>query len=254
MIAGEATDESAVDVAFKAALKWGKVPVRAKDTPGFIVNRVARGYYLEAFRLLGEGVAGVDEIDSVMRLHGKFKMGPFELMDLIGLDVNLAATTSIWDRLGKPARFTPHEIHRNLVEQGYLGRKTGRGCYLYDGEPPLPALMVNRRTFDLSPLLADVMAVFSARAGTQQTGSTERYIFCRILGAIMNEAGWVFSDGIATGGDIDEAMVHGVSYPQGPLAWADDAGHRTVRGLLKALNNDAGDNRYKPAPLFADAM
>ena len=140
------------------------------------------------------------------------------------------------------------------MEQGHLGRKTGRGCYLYDGEPPLPALMVDRRTFDLSPLLADVMAVFSARAGTQQTGSTERYIFCRILGAIMNEAGWVFSEGIATGGDIDEAMVHGLGYPQGPLAWADDVGHRTVRGLLKALNNDAGDNRYKPAPLFADAM
>jgi 3-hydroxybutyryl-CoA dehydrogenase len=253
VIAGDATDESAVDAAFKAAKDWGKIAVRVKDTPGFLVNRIARGYYLEAFRLLGEGVAGVDEIDGVMRLLGKFRQGPFELMDRIGLDVNLAATTSIWERLGRPARMAPHELHQKLVAQGHHGRKTGRGCYLYDGEPPLPALMVDRRTFELSPLLADVMAAFSARAGAPRTGSTERFIFGRILGAIINEAGLVFSEGIATGGDIDEAMVRGVNYPKGPLAWADDVGHRTVRGLLKALNDSVRDGRYAPAPLFAAA-
>jgi len=254
VIAGEASDESRIDIACKAAESWGRVPVRVKDTPGFIVNRVARGYYLEAFRLLGEGVAGVDEIDAVMRLHGKFRMGPFELMDLIGLDVNLSATASIWERMGRSARFAPHEIQMNLVERGHLGRKTGRGCYLYDRETPLPAEPVDRRSFDLSPLLGDAMLYFSGKAGMAAASTTERYVFCRILGAIINEAGLVFSEGAAMGGDIDVAMIRGANYPKGPLTWADDIGHRTVRGLLKVLTDNVTDGRYKPAPLFADAM
>ncbi len=246
VIAGEASAKRSVDFAVKAVEGWGKVPVRAKDTPGFIVNRVARGYYLEALRLLGEGVAGVDEIDNVMRTHGRFKMGPFELMDLVGIDVNLAVSGSIWEQMGEPARFTPHEIQRELVAQGHLGRKTGRGFYVYDGDRRLSAYMVDRRSFDLSPLLSDAMLAFSVRAGAQSIGSTEQYVFCRILAAIMNEAALALSDGVASRRDIDTAMVKGANHPKGPFAWADDVGSRTVRGVLKLLNEVVTDGRYEP--------
>jgi len=254
VIAGRASDEASVDFACKAAEGWGKVPVRVKDTPGFIVNRVARGFYLEALRLRSEGVAGVDEIDAVMRTHGRFKMGPFELMDLIGLDVNLAASTSIWERMGKPARFRVHELQQRLVDQGHLGRKSGRGFYLYDGETPMPAVAVDRRSYELSLLLSDAMLAFSEKGGAARTSSNERYVFCRILGAIINEAGLLLSEDVASRKDIDIAMVKGANYPKGPLAWADDIGHRTVRGLLKGLNSAVSDGRYEPSPLFADAI
>ena len=254
IIAGEMSDESCIDAAFQATKQWGKVPVRVKDTPGFIVNRVARGFYLEALRLLGEGVAGVDEIDQVMKTHGGFRMGPFELMDLVGLDVNLAVSTSVWEQMGKHARFTPHEIQRNLVEQGHLGRKTGRGFYLHDGNAALPAVPVDRKSFEFNPLMSDAMLAFCARAGAPETNGTEQYVFSRILAAVINEAGFAYIDGIATSDDIDIAMVKGTNYPSGPLAWADEIGHRTVRGVLRSLNESVDDGRYEPAKLFADAI
>ncbi len=252
VIAADQSDAKSVDFAFEAALTLGKTPVRAKDTPGFIVNRVARGFYLEALRLLGEGVAGVDEIDGIMRNHGGFRMGPFELMDLIGVDVNLAVSTSVWQQFDKHPRFKPHSIQRQLVEQGSLGRKSGRGFYLHDGAP-VPTYQVQRKSFELSPLLSDAMLAFTHRGCAETLGSTEQYVFCRILAAIINEAGSAHSAGIATSDDIDKAMVHGTNYPKGPLAWADEIGHRTVRGVLRALNHTVDDNRFAPAALFADA-
>lgn len=251
IVAGSETDESTIELAFKAARRWGKVGVLVKDTPGFIVNRVARGYYLEAVRLLGEGVAGVDEIDAVMRMHGKFPMGPFELMDMIGLDVNLTATTSVWERLGKPTRLAPHGIQSKLVEQGHCGRKSGRGFYLYDGDVMMPASVVDRLSYELTPLLAECSRAFTVKAGGGMASSTERYIFGRVLGAVINEAGLAFAEEVAGGKDIDIAMVEGMSFPKGPLAWADDIGHRAVFDLLKMLNEAVADNRYEPAPLFA---
>ncbi len=98
------------------------------------------------------------------------------------------------------------------------------------------------------------MLAFSIKAGAVDAGSTEQYMLCRILGAVMNEAGLAFEEAIASAGDIDIAMVKGANYPTGPLAWADDIGPRTVRGMLKALNNSVSDGRYEPAPLFARAM
>ena len=250
IIPGAQTDASCVDACFKIAGRWGKTPVQAKDTPGFIVNRIARGFYLEALRLLEEGVAGVSEIDLVMRIHGKFKMGPFELMDLVGVDVNLAVGRSIFERLGKPARLAPRGIQQSLVEQGFLGRKTGRGFYSYENDAILPACLVDRRSFDLSPLLNDVMLAFSFKAGAAQTNSTEQYIFCRILAAVINEAGLAYEESVATSDDIDIAMTKGANYPTGPLAWADEIGYRNVRGVLSSLNEAADDGRYEPATLF----
>lgn len=252
IVAGRQSDPAAVDLAYATAVAWGKTAVRAKDTPGFIVNRVARGYYLEALRLLGEGVAGVDEIDNIMRVHGGFKMGPFELMDLVGLDVNLAVSTSVWEQMNKHPRFTPHDIQKQLVSAGNLGRKTGRGFYSYADEHPLPAYAVDRRSFQLSPLLGDAVRTFAERAGAGCAGITEQYIIARILGAILNEAAYAFCDNVATREDIDTAMIKGTNYPKGPLAWAEKIGHRTVRGLLRRLDESAGDGRCQPAPLFVE--
>ena len=244
IIAGEKSDAAAVEAGFAVATAWGKTAVRAADTPGFIVNRVARGYYLEALRLLGEGVAGIDEIDNVCRVHGGFKMGPFELMDLVGLDVNLAVSTSVWEQMDRHPRFTPHEIQQKLVEQGRLGRKTGRGFYAYEtGAPPVSAYPVDRRSFQLAPLLSGAVRAFAERAGARNAGSTEQYVFARILSAILNEAALALDEGVASREDIDIAMQKGTNYPKGPLAWTDEIGPRTVRGLLKGLSETVAPGR-----------
>lgn len=252
VISGRSSAQRAIDFAVQAAKAWGKTTVVAKDTPGFIVNRVARGYYLEALRLLGEGVAGVDEIDNIMRVHGRFKMGPFELMDLVGLDVNLAVSTSIWEQMNKHPRFTPHDIQKKLVADGNLGRKTKRGFYSYVDDHPLPAYHVDRRSFQLSPLLRDAVRIFGEKAGALKAGITEQYIIARVLGAILNESASAFCENVATREDIDIAMLMGTNYPKGPLAWAEEIGHRTVRGVLRGLNASVAPGRYEPASLFAE--
>lgn len=251
IIATANSDRNSVDQAYDLIQRWGKTPVRAKDTPGFIVNRVARGFYLEALRLLGEGVAGVDEIDGIMKGHGRFRMGPFELMDLVGLDVNLAVSASVHEQMGSPARFAPHEIQQRLVREGKLGRKTGKGFYDYSGSHPLPACPVDRRSFTLPPQLGEALFAFCARAGAVESASTEQYILGRILAAIVNEAGLAFAEGVASPDDIDLAMEKGTNYPKGPLAWAEEIGHPTVGAALRELNSACGDGRYEPAPLFA---
>lgn len=253
VIAGRRSDPARVAAGQAAVVGWGKTAVRVKDTPGFIVNRVARGFYLEGLRLIGEGVAGIDEIDGIMRRLGGFRMGPFELMDLVGLDVNLAVSTSVWEQMGKPARLAPHDIQRKLVEKGDLGRKTNRGFYAYERGSAMPAVPVERRSFRHSPGLSDAVRVFCDKAGATGAGTTEQYIFARILAAIINEAGLAFVEGVATGDDIDIAMIKGTNYPKGPLAWADEIGFRNVRGVLKALNDESGDGRYEAAELFARA-
>lgn len=251
IIAGSKCSPESVQAGVAITKAWGKTPVVAKDTPGFIVNRVARGYYLEALRLLGEGVAGVDEIDNVMRSLGGFKMGPFELMDLVGLDVNLAVSTSVWEQMNRHPRFTPHEIQRGLVEKGHFGRKTERGFYSYDADrPPLPAYPVDRKSFHVGPLLAGMIKVFSERCGATGAGTTEQYILARVLAAILNEAALALDEGVATREDIDTAMKLGTNYPKGPLAWSDEIGPRTVRGLLTELNSTVALDRYLPAQWF----
>lgn len=132
VIRGDATDGATVDAVTAFARRLGKVPVVAADSPGFIVNRVARPFYGEALRILGEGVAGVEEIDRIVKSAGGFRMGPFELMDLIGIDVNLAVTKSVYEQTFGEPRFRPHVIQQKMVDSGRLGRKSGRGFYRYD--------------------------------------------------------------------------------------------------------------------------
>lgn len=131
VVAGQRTEPAVVEEAMQVARHLGKTPVRAKDTPGFIVNRVARHFSLEALRILGEGRIAHDQIDRVMKGSGRFRMGPFELMDLIGIDVNLAVSRSVYEAFFSDPRFRPHPIQQRMVESGQLGRKTGRGFYEY---------------------------------------------------------------------------------------------------------------------------
>jgi 3-hydroxybutyryl-CoA dehydrogenase len=131
VVRGKQTSDEAVRITCELATTMKKTPVVCKDTPGFIVNRVARPFYGEALRLLGEGVASVEEIDRIVKLEGGFKMGPFELMDLIGIDVNYAVTKSVYEQFFHEPRFRPHPIQRQMVEAGTLGRKTKKGFYSY---------------------------------------------------------------------------------------------------------------------------
>ena len=227
--------------------------MKVLDSPGFIVDRLLAAAYMEAIGLLEEGVAGVDEIDMVMCEHGAWGMGPFQRMDAAGLDSLLAIVGSICRRGGCAGRVEPRATLADLVERGFLGRKTGRGFYGYGGAVPLPACPVDRRSFELPPLLADAMLAVAVRGGAVQAGSTEQYVFARILASWMNEAAHVYSAGVANGGDIDVAMREGAGFPRGPLAWSDDIGHRTVRGLLQSLGKVLGGGRYTPAELFANA-
>ncbi|GAB4403468.1 MAG: 3-hydroxyacyl-CoA dehydrogenase [Rhodoferax sp.] len=151
VVSGLATDPAVADTLMASAAAWGKTPVRARSTPGFIVNRVARPFYAEALRVLGEGGADCVTLDALMREAGGFRMGPFELMDLIGHDVNFAVTRSVWQAFFNDPRFTPSLIQQELVQGGYLGRKTGRGFYTYDGSAaPAPA------TLGAQPLAAGI--------------------------------------------------------------------------------------------------
>lgn len=197
-------------------LSWKKVPVIAKDWPGFIVNRVARPYYSEALRIYDEGIASQPEIDTAMRALG-FKMGPFELMDLIGHDVNYAVTESVFTAFYFDPRFKPSLTQKKLVEAGWFGRKSGRGFYTYpDGCPEV-----------------------------QLNAEKQQQIQNRILAMLINEACDSHYYGLASEEDLDLAMTKGVNYPKGLLTWGNEIGFNQVGIWMNDLMNEYGDDRYR---------
>lgn len=247
VIAAAESRTDAVDFGAATAQAWGKTAVRAKDTPGFIVNRVARGYYLEALRLLGEQVSTVEKIDKVMKELGGFKMGPFELMDLVGLDVNFSVSQSVWEQMHRHPRFEPHEIQRRLVEQGCLGRKTARGFYDYTGPSPVSTFPSAKTAFNLPPEVEQAVHAFAVAAGVTDPHTPCRYILARILCAILNEAELALREGVASASDIDIAMKLGTNYPHGPLEWTDRIGREEVCGMLSRLEAHTRCGRYRGA-------
>ncbi len=203
---------------------WGKQPAVAKDTPGFIVNRVARPFYGEAIRLYEEGVADISTIDWAMTELGGFRMGPFQLMDLIGNDINYAVTESVWKAFHHDPRYTPSFSQKRNVDAGWLGRKSGRGWHDHaDGvTPPEP-----RRDKDLG-----------------------QDILWRILVMLINEAADAVFWGVASAEDVDRAMKGGVNYPKGLLQWAEEVGIDRCVESLDGLRDRYGEERYRCSPLL----
>ena len=208
--------------------EWGKVPVLAKDTPGFIVNKVARPFYSEAIKLYEEGVASVAEIDAAIKSIG-FRMGPFELTDLIGHDVNYTVTETVWSQFFYDPRFRPSITQKRLKEAGLFGRKTGRGFYNYASG--MDAAVVAQEEVEIDPLLSEKIVE-------------------RILCLIINEALDAVWQGIASPENVDLAMTKGVNYPKGPIQWGREMGWDQVLGTLKRCHKHYGDDRYRPCPLL----
>jgi 3-hydroxybutyryl-CoA dehydrogenase len=203
---------------------WGKVTVMAADTPGFIVNRVARPFYSEAIRMLEEGTADAATIDWAVKELGGFRMGPFELMDLIGNDVNFAVTSSVFEGMFYDGRYRPSNTQRRLVEAGLLGRKSKRGYYDYRDGAAMPEPNKDR---ELGQRIVD-----------------------RILAMLVNQAVDAVHQRVALGPDIELSMTKGVNYPKGLLAWGDEIGAATILARLEALHDEYLDDRYRASPLL----
>lgn len=201
---------------------WDKVTVIVKDTPGFIVNRVARPFYGEALRIYEEGIADFATIDWAMKEIGGFKMGPFELMDYIGNDVNYTVTETVFTAFYFDPRYKPSFTQKRMKEAGYYGRKTGKGFYDYSQDLPEP-----KRDYELG-----------------------KKILFRILSMLINEAADAVFLNIATKKDIDLAMTKGVNYPKGLLSWSDEIGIKKVFNQLDELYNEYNEDRYRPSPIL----
>ena len=250
IVCGEHSSDTAVQRATLIAEAWGKTVVQVADTPGFIVNRVARPYYLESWRIVEDGIATVDLVDETLQSLGEFKMGPFILTDLIGQDINVATTKSVWERLGKPSRLAPSNKQESLVAKGNLGRKTGCGAYAHDDKDNMvSAILIETQDLEVSDRLEEAINDFCLEATCISGSMIEKYIFSRVLVGIINEAMWTASEGVASPKDIDTAMKLGTNYPLGPLEWADKIGTEKVHALLIAMNETVSDNRFSSPPM-----
>lgn len=220
------TDNAIVEQCQTLMAAWKKSAVIAKDTPGFIVNRLARPFYGEALRIAEEGQYSLETIDAALRAVG-FRMGPFQLMDLIGNDVNYAVTCTVFDAFYFDPRYRPSLIQKQHVDAGWLGKKTRRGYYSYqeDGQ-----------------VLADDAPKVDSKAQEQ--------ISNRILSLLINEAADALRLNIASAEDLEIAMTKGVNYPKGLLKWGNDWGIANVLEKLETLQQEYGEERYRPSPLL----
>ncbi len=218
------TDDQVLTTARTWIDEMGKLTVLAKDTPGFIVNRVARPFYGEALRIFEEGIAEPATIDWAMTEIGGFRMGPFTLMDYIGNDINYTVTATVFKAFYYDPRYRPSFVQQRLSEAGYLGRKTGKGYYEY-GEN-------------------------SVRPEPNKDAVLGKQIFSRILVMLINEAADALHLRIANRADIDLAMTKGVNYPKGLLAWADEIGIDNCVKQIDALYDEYHEDRYRCSPLL----
>ncbi len=216
------TSEEVLQKSVQIISDWKKVVAVAKDTPGFIVNRVARPFYSESLRIYEEGVADFATIDWALKTIGGFRMGPFELMDMIGHDVNYIVTETVFTAFYFDPKFKPSFTQKRLLEAGFLGKKSGRGFYNYNQELPKP---------------------------TEDT-VLAKSIFERVIVMLINEAADTFFLNIASAKDIDNAMTKGVNYPKGLLAWADELGIQWCVEKLDELYNEYHEDRYRCSPIL----
>jgi len=216
------TSEEVLQKSVQIISDWKKVVAVAKDTPGFIVNRVARPFYSESLRIYDEGVADFATIDWALKTIGNFKMGPFELMDMIGHDVNYIVTETVFTAFYFDPKFKPSFTQKRLLEAGFLGKKSGRGFYNYNQELPKP--------------IEDLVLAKS--------------IFERVIVMLINEAADTFFLNIASAKDIDNAMTKGVNYPKGLLTWANELGINWCVEKLDELYNEYHEDRYRCCPIL----
>jgi 3-hydroxybutyryl-CoA dehydrogenase len=235
VVHGKRTAQAYVEHATALMEAWGKAPVRCSSTPGFIVNRVARPFYGEAQRIVEAGTADAATVDWILREKGGFPMGPLELTDFIGQDVNLAVGTSVWEQTDHDERYAPTAFQRELVAAGRLGRKSGRGVYTYaaDGavEGAAPDLELAERLVG-GPVETDPLA--------------------RTLAMLVNEAVDLVARGEASAEDVDTAMRLGTRYPRGPIEWGREIGFDTVAAQLAQLDAAFPGGRYRPSPALTD--
>ena len=229
------TSKEVLDKATQTIADWKKVVAVAKDTPGFIVNRVARPFYGESLRIYEEGLADFATIDNALKTLGKFRMGPFELMDFIGNDVNYTVTETVFTAFYFDSRYKPSFTQKRLSEAGYLGRKTGKGYYDYDE---------NGKRVTSS---ADTER---SRNADSHNSELSQQIFNRVLVMLINEAADALFLNIASAEDIDNAMTKGVNYPKGLLAWADEKGIDWCVKTLDDLYDEYHEDRYRCSPLL----
>ena len=229
----------------EVGVRMGRTPIRAKDSPGFIANRLARPFTLESLRMLADGVADAATIDLVCRRGGGFRMGPFELIDLIGLDVNLSVARSFYAQGGEPERWRPSPIQEELVAAGHLGRKSGRGFYDYSN-PPDPASAVpshqlsrqgNSGPGELT-LDSEKLAAIDPAAPA---------VLPRLFAQIANEAAFALEEEVGSPADMDTAMRLGFNWPRGPLELTELLGAGRAVELLEGLRAEHGE-AYRPSP------
>ncbi|NUO89965.1 MAG: 3-hydroxyacyl-CoA dehydrogenase [Dermatophilaceae bacterium] len=235
VVQGKRTAQAYVEHATALMEAWGKTPVRCSSTPGFIVNRVARPFYGEAQRIVEAGIADAATVDWILREKGGFPMGPLELTDFIGQEVNLAVGTSVWEQTGRDERYAPTDFQRGLVEAGRLGRKSGSGVYAYAADA---AVEGSEPDLELAARLVG--------------GPVETDPLARTLAMLVNEAVDLVARGEASADDVDTAMRLGVRYPKGPIEWGREIGFDVVAEQLAALDAAYPGGRYRPSPALTD--
>lgn len=224
VIPGLLTRENLPQQIYDLMKSWGKVPVIAKDIPGFIVNRIARPFYGEALRIVEENIATPEQVDDAMRTLGNFKMGPFELMDLIGIDVNFAVTTTVYKDYFYDPKYKPSLLQQRMSEAKLHGRKTGKGFYGYAENAQNPVAQKNEALY--------------------------QQIFMRIISMLINEAVEAKRLKIASDEDLELAVQKGVNYPKGLLAWGEEIGYSKISETLKNLHDEYQEERYRQSPLL----
>ncbi len=223
------TSKVVLEKSKKIISDWKKVVAVAKDTPGFIVNRVARPFYGEALRIYEEGIADFATIDKSLKTLGGFRMGPFELMDFIGNDVNYTVTETVFTAFYFDPRYKPAFTQKRFAEAGYLGRKSGKGYYDYDENGAM---------------------IIPTESNKSHNEGLAQKIFDRVLVMLINEAADALFMNIASAEDIDNAMTKGVNYPKGLLAWADEKGIEWCVSKMDELYNEYHEDRYRCSPLL----
>ena len=218
------TEKTLAEKMYHLMKDWGKTPVIAKDIPGFIVNRIARPYYGEALRIVEENIATPEQVDDAMKTLGNFRMGPFELMDLIGVDVNFSVTTTVYKDYFYDPKYKPSLLQQRMSEAKLHGRKTGKGFYDYSEGAEKPV--------------------------AEKDDALYEQIFLRIISMLINEAVEAKRLGVANDEDIELAMQKGVNYPKGLLSWGKEIGYSKISGTLQNLYGEYQEERYRQSPLL----